>query len=98
MVGSKLVVRITKTWVARSSMKGMNHSAITCNQQAAVISVCIHAYVRACLTSKLNRICSANANGPKYDIKYPSVIQCKNACKNDVAGCDAINYSKYVVG
>ena len=37
------------------------------------------------------------ANGPKYDSKYPSLVQCKNACKNQVAGCDAINYSKYVL-
>jgi len=33
-------------------------------------------------------------NGPKYDTKYASLVQCKNACKDKVAGCDAINYSK----
>ena len=36
-------------------------------------------------------------NGAKYGTKYPDgVNQCKVACEK-VAGCDAINYNKYVV-
>ena len=31
-------------------------------------------------------------NGPKYDTAYSGLKECKAACRDEVAGCDAINF------
>jgi len=33
-------------------------------------------------------------NGPQYNTKYRELWECKSACKNQVIGCDAINFSR----
>ena len=105
MAGPKLVRQNSLIWVARSSMPGMNHSALSVTSLLYFLCALLAALPSQALgfpiviTVIINCTCSANHDltiGPKYDTKYASLAQCKNACQNHVAGCDAINYSKYV--
>ena len=53
------------------------------------------------LSHKLRAHCTLSPkhdikNGPRYDTKYDTLDQCKRACQNEVVGCDAVNYDKYV--
>ena len=62
------------------------------------LSIYIYIYIYIILSKPIHSPNHNPKKGPRYNTKYPGGVKdCKAACQNEVARCDAINYSKYAL-